>query len=77
MPAGVGYGRPQFVQLVNDKRLDPQVPSKPKRIAPEKNAGLKRQHGQKLTAFNRERKPTGKSVRDGHSVSVTRMINKK
>ena len=69
MPAGVGYGRPQFVRLANDKRLDPQVPSKPKRIAPEKNAGLKRQHGQKLTGFNRERKPTGKSV--------TRMINKK
>jgi len=45
-----------FVRLANDKRLDPQVPSKPKRIPPEKNAGLKRhQMIGELTAFNQQR----------------------
>ena len=72
MPAGVGYGRPQFVRLANDKRLDPQVPSKPKRIAPEKNAGLKRQQNGDLTAFNQQR-TTKLAKRKG----VTRLINKK
>ena len=91
MPAGVGYGRPQFVQLANDKRLDPQVPSKPKRIAPEKNAGLKRQQmiGE-LTAFNQQRTtklakrkaPTCERYKDGRKCTckktgVTRLINKK